>query len=90
MAEKIQRLQKGLRSAQKSLSGVRRLEASAVAVGLHDAKIDFLPLQQGISLDKTAAEARLREYLDEAAAAEQKICEKLKLCLLPACTPSQN
>ncbi|CAE7910232.1 Pds5a, partial [Symbiodinium necroappetens] len=57
LAEKIQRLQKGLRSAQKSLSGVRT------------------------SLDKAAAEARLREYLDEAAAAEQKICEKLKLCL---------
>ncbi|CAE7429912.1 Pds5a [Symbiodinium sp. CCMP2592] len=57
LAEKLQRLQKGLRSAQKSLSGVRS------------------------ALDNTGAEARLREYLDEMAAAEQKICEKLKLCL---------
>ena len=59
-------------------------------LGAARCQIDFLPLQRGTSLDKAAAEARLREYLDEAAAAEQKICEKLKLCLLPACTPSSH
>ncbi|OLP88562.1 Sister chromatid cohesion protein PDS5-like A [Symbiodinium microadriaticum] len=59
-------------------------------LGAARCQLDFLPLQRGTSLDKTAAEARLREYLDEAAAAEQKICEKLKLCLLPACTPSSQ